>query len=172
MAYGYWLYHKDSRIRNYTGSLAANHGLLTDKLNRASFNPSSSQMFLLARTYLEVLSDHFQESLSFSQSSPGVKVVPALTIVGTYGDKYSITELADCLCRIHYGNHHGLAMVCERYICRCTPASAATCLPVKSLVPALIKCWFALFSGDPKAARLRELLEADAAAGESRGWKY
>ena len=158
MAYGYWLYHKSNRIRSYTGSLAANHDLLIDKLNRASFNRYSSQMFLVASTYFETLSAHFKKGLK-------VYIVPDtvqgdLTIIGATGNCYKLSELANCLCNIRYGDQRGLAMACERYICRLTPACAATCLPVNSVVGAFTVCYEALF-GDAGLGHLQELLKSD-----------
>lgn len=36
-------------------------------------------------------------------------------------------------------------MVCERYVCRRTPAFANLCLPTDTLVPRLYDCWHVLF---------------------------
>jgi hypothetical protein len=50
-----------------------------------------------------------------------------------------------------------LGMVCERYICRLTPAAASLCLPTNSLVPQLFNCWNILFGHCPPV----DILEQD-----------
>jgi len=47
-------------------------------------------------------------------------------------------------------------MVCERYICRLTPAFASLCLPTNMLVPRLLDCWKELFAEAPAQDLLKE----------------
>lgn len=50
-----------------------------------------------------------------------------------------------CKAVFHKDQAQALSMVCERYVCRLTPAFASLCLPSNMLVPRLLDCWTVLF---------------------------
>eukprot|EP00775_Hariotina_reticulata_P004295 gene4295-4547_t len=154
VAYGYWLYSRSDSIRTITGSLVLHQGI-HDELQLASYR--SQQLYAAAAAYIDTLTYHVKEIMEVSLQWQREEK-SSVTFYTETGEKLPYRELVACCQHIFHPNQaQALGMVCERYICRLTPAFASLCLSTNTLVPRLLGCWKKLFIKGPA----RDLLSKD-----------
>lgn len=137
---------------------------IAEKLNQASY--TTGELFTTARRFMVVFTAHFCASITkLAQNIPGSK---QLVFRCRNDTRIPLSDVVDCLSCTDF-DAQALNMACERYICRLTPAAAATCLPAAPLVLAVMTCWRQLFGQEDRAGQqlLRQQLcgpPADAAS--------
>lgn len=129
---------------------------IAEKLNQASY--MTSELYTTARRFMVVFAAHFQTLLE----KGALFIPPALGPHGLQfrcrnGTLIPLADVVKCLRAVNFTGQ-ALNMACERYMCRLTPAAAATCLPAAPLVAALRICWCKLF-GDESAELLLQRLQ-------------